>query len=210
MTETGRRFLVDGYNAIRRTPRWNDLFLRDLAAAREALMAHCAGLKARHRGIREIVAFFDGDSSVAAPHVPRPPGVRVVFSASGVEADDRIIEAVRRGTPRGTVVVSDDSAVAARARTLGASVLSAAQFEQGRLTPSGKAARQRGDQDAKDDLTPGQRSEINDSLRKAFGIDQSRKPGRHSPGPNSCVGSASRPMNRMLPVPCSRIRNRNG
>ena len=56
-----KRILVDGYNVIRRTPRWNDLFRRDMAAARSALLQHCATMKTRHRVISEIVVIFDGN-----------------------------------------------------------------------------------------------------------------------------------------------------
>lgn len=167
----GKRLLIDGYNVIRRTPRWNELFHRDMATARNALVGHCAGLKARHRGIDGIVIFFEGDSSVSPLRSHRPHGIRVVFTPSGVEADDRIIREVRNGTPADTVVVSDDREVAGRCRALGATILPAARLAQGTLTSPRKPGRRPGSGSGKADLTPDQKREINDELREMFGID---------------------------------------
>jgi len=164
-----KRILVDGYNVIRRTPRWNDLFRRDMAEARSALLQHCATMKARHRDISEIVVIFDGDSSVASHPAPNAPGVRAIFTSTGVEADERIVEAVRSGTPRETLVVSDDAEVIGKSRRLGASVASAAQFQQGAIAHRGSTKPKPKVPDAKSDLTPSQEREINAEMRRTFG-----------------------------------------
>jgi len=168
MTFGAARILVDGYNAIRRTARWNELFQRDPAAARAALLAHCAAWKAQQRGIRELAVFFDGDSTVAAADLPRPAGVRVVFTPSGTEADEAVIAALRQGAARSAAVVSDDREVARRARQLGAGVISAAEFAASGAAPPPPAPPTAA---GKNGLTPEQRRQIDADLRRAWGVD---------------------------------------
>ncbi|MCE9614771.1 MAG: NYN domain-containing protein [Lentisphaerae bacterium] len=168
---SGKRILVDGYNVIRRTPRWHDLFRRDMAAARKVLIQHCSTLKTSRRDITEILVFFDGDSSVAAHPTPHVPGVRIVFTSTGVEADERIVEATRSGAPHGTVVVSDDTEVVGRCRDLGAGHMSVADFQHGATQgPHGARARPQQDND-KNGLTPAERREIDDEMRRTLGIE---------------------------------------
>ena len=168
---SGKRILVDGYNVIRRIPKWADLFRRDMAASRNALIQHCTLFKSRHHAVGEIVVIFDGDSTVTSHPGPHVPGVRVTFTPTGVEADERIVEMVRGGAPHGMIVVSDDAEVAGRSHNLGATIMSVADFQRGALPGPGGARRKPKQTDEKKDLTPSQERAINEEMKGLFGIE---------------------------------------
>lgn len=104
--------VVDGYNVSMHA--WGDVPIAD---QRDRLVAALSGLQARTKG--SVTVVFDGADVVRPPE--RRPGVRVVFSPDGVEADTVVIEEVRSLAPEiPVVVVSSDRAVAERARSAGA------------------------------------------------------------------------------------------
>ncbi|MGZ4783976.1 MAG: NYN domain-containing protein, partial [Oryzihumus sp.] len=94
---------------------------------RELLLARLAPLAARSGA--EVTVVFDAAERVERPLVTRPRGVKVLFSAAGVIADDLIRDLVA-AEPRGraVVVVTSDLAIvrdvrAAGFRTAGAAAL---------------------------------------------------------------------------------------
>lgn len=113
-----RVLVVDGYNAIRESPRYRKLIDEDLAGpilhdvyvrARTALLADVGAFAQGSFG--EATVVFDGFGN---PDPERPPmrsaGVNVVFSPSGVEADaviERLVTEARASGAEVTVVTSD-------------------------------------------------------------------------------------------------------
>ena len=161
--------MVDGYNAIRRVPEWNRIFTRDMGLARNALVRYCGEWRARHRDFREVIVVFDGDSSV--PPQPRAarPGVRVVFTRTGEEADQRILALIQqaRSVDR-IVVVSDDAEIARGARVHGAEAISVQEFGTASGPRRDRPGRATED---KTRLSGAQKKEINDMLKRAYGLD---------------------------------------
>jgi len=104
--------LVDAHNLLHQHPELGPLLRRDVEAARHALE--------RRLGSRDdIILFYDGGPGGIADS-RRRGGIRIDFSGPG-EADDRILAWLRANQGR-HVVVSDDRALASRARTLGATI----------------------------------------------------------------------------------------
>ena len=114
--------LVDGYNVT--MERWPAL---DKGAQRAALLAALGSLVARLDATIHVV--FDGDADGTRPSVAAPLPVRLHFSPSGEEADDRILAMVAAlPTDRPVLVVSSDRRVASEARRLGANSASSSQL----------------------------------------------------------------------------------
>ncbi|MGZ4748639.1 MAG: NYN domain-containing protein [Oryzihumus sp.] len=114
--------VVDGYNVTKAT--WPE---QTLQQQRELLLARLAPLAARSGA--EVTVVFDAADRAERPLVTRPRGVKVLFSAAGVIADDLIRDLVA-AEPRGraVVVVTSDQAIvrdvrAAGFRTAGAAAL---------------------------------------------------------------------------------------
>ncbi len=117
------RWLVDGYNVIRRDAELRDRETGRLEAGRAALLALLAGVA---RDVRDdFVVVFDG----AHRHgdSPGPGRVQTVFSRPPETADDvlRRLAATHR---EGAVVVTSDRAVLDSARRAGAVGVTAEAF----------------------------------------------------------------------------------
>ncbi len=111
------RLLVDGYNVTKTT--WPTL---SLEAQRTRLLTLLAGLVARTNA--ETTVVFDAAESEARPVVASPRGVRVVFSPTGVIADDVLRELVdAEPAGRVVVVVTDDRELGGDVRRSGARVV---------------------------------------------------------------------------------------
>ncbi len=118
----GVAVLVDGYNASMAS--WPGL---DIEAQRRRLIGALTRLEARCGA--EVTVVFDGVDG--GDRLPPGPGrrVRVEFTPGAVEADDVIIEQVRRLPPgRPVVVVSDDRRVRDGAAAGGANLVTTAQL----------------------------------------------------------------------------------
>lgn len=115
-------FLVDGYNVAKLG--WPDLELR---LQRDRLVEALVALQAR-TGVQADVV-FDGIDEAALQARTAPGRLRVEFTASDVEADDRLLALVEL-TPlsRPVVVVSNDRRVRDGARRRGANTLSSQQL----------------------------------------------------------------------------------
>ena len=120
----GVHLVVDGYNVT--FTSWTG---NDLPALRHRLVTALSELVVRVK--LPVTVVFDGADEggrVAAPPVARP-WLRIVFSASSVEADEVIVEAVRALPAQvPVVVVTNDRRVRADVGRLGANVLSVEQF----------------------------------------------------------------------------------
>lgn len=115
-------FLVDGYNVAKQG--WPDLELR---LQRERLVDGLVNLQSRTGAQTDVV--FDGVDDGSLQVRVAPARLRVEFTASDVEADDRLLELVEL-TPlrRPVVVVSNDRRVRDGARRRGANTLSSEQL----------------------------------------------------------------------------------
>jgi uncharacterized protein len=116
------RWLVDGYNVIRRAPELLSRERESLEAGRQAL---CALLveAARTSGDTFSVVF---DGAQAGGRAGGGPGVSVIFS-SARESADRVLAVMAR---EGGAVVSNDREVRRAAEQAGAIVVTTDQFLQ--------------------------------------------------------------------------------
>ena len=120
------RWLIDGYNVIRRDPELRGREAESLEAGRRALL-HL--LARTHRDPRdEFTIVFDGARvSGGAPSAGR---IRVIFSRPPLTADDELVRLARQ-CKSGAVVVSSDRTIQDAARRSGCAVLGAEQFLEG-------------------------------------------------------------------------------
>jgi predicted RNA-binding protein with PIN domain len=118
----GAALVVDGYNvAMRAWPR------AAAADQRERLTTALAACSGRIRAAVTVV--FDGADEDLGARPRSSPGVRVVFSAPGQEADEVVVAEARRLTPTAPVLVaSSDRWVQDHAEACGARVLDADAF----------------------------------------------------------------------------------
>lgn len=114
----GTVVMVDGYNVSMKG--WPNL---ELHQQRASLLDAVGALQARGGATWHLV--FDGSDDGARPAVSAPLAVRVHFTPSGIEADDRLLEFVEQVPGDDPViVVSSDHRVRDGARDRGASVVS--------------------------------------------------------------------------------------
>jgi predicted RNA-binding protein with PIN domain len=128
------RWLIDGYNVIRREPDLRAREAESLEAGRRALL-HL--LARAHRDPRdEFTVVFDGARVDGG--APSPGQIRVIFSRPPHTADDELMRLARQWQS-GAVVVSSDRRIQDAARRAGAAALTAERFLEG-LTPKGLSA----------------------------------------------------------------------
>jgi len=114
------RLIIDGYNVTKST--WPTL---SLEAQRTRLLTLLPGLVARTSA--ETTVVFDAAASESRPVVASPRGVKVLFSPTGVIADD-VIRQLVAAEPDGrvVVVVTEDRELAGDVRWAGARVVAPA------------------------------------------------------------------------------------
>jgi uncharacterized protein len=117
------KWLIDGYNVIRRDPDLRAAEAGGLEAGRRALLARLAE-HARSSGDRFTVV-FDG-APVPGP-AAAPGRMEVVFSRPPLKADDVLVRLARR-EGAGAVVVTSDRAVGDAARRARCAVIDAEEF----------------------------------------------------------------------------------
>ena len=115
--------LIDGYNVTK--GRWPQVSLEE---QRELLVAATDTLASRFG--TDFIVVFDG-ADIAGAHRERRSIIRVMYSPSGVSADDVIRDEVR-GIPvqRPVVVVTDDQEIQRDVRHMGANIVSSTHFGQ--------------------------------------------------------------------------------
>jgi len=139
------RWLVDGYNVIRRDPELQSREAESLEAGRRALLHVIA--RARRASQDEFTVVFDGSRLTGG--TPTPGRIRVVFSRPPLTADDEIMRLARQ-LRSGAVVVSSDRKIQDAARRAGSAVLTAEQFLEALDVPERSPAA-----DSKDDSDAG-------------------------------------------------------
>jgi len=128
------RWLIDGYNVIRRDPDLRAAEARGLHAGREALLRRVAAA-ARRLSDRFTVVFDGAPVRGAAPS----GRLEVVFSRPPQKADDVLVRLAREGGA-GTAVVTDDRAVGDAARRARCAVVPVGRFLAALGGPEGGAA----------------------------------------------------------------------
>ena len=120
------RWLIDGYNVIRRDPDLRAVEAQGLQAGRAALLRLVAEVAGRSTDVFTVV--FDG---ALIPGAAAPPGrLQVIFSRPPQRADDVLIRMARQHG-NGAVVVTSDRAVQDASRRAGCAVLGATEFLAG-------------------------------------------------------------------------------
>jgi predicted RNA-binding protein with PIN domain len=125
------RWLIDGYNVIRRDP---DLQAREadgLEAGRAALLTFLARIAARLSD--DFTVVFDGAHRTGG--APSAGRVQVMFSRPPETADD-VLRRLATTLREGAVVVTSDRAVQDSARRAGAVAISAEAFVEAATSPS--------------------------------------------------------------------------
>lgn len=118
------RWLIDGYNVIRRDATLIARERESLQAGREGLVRLLASVALRTGG--RFVVVFDG-AGLSRPAGQGTGAVQVLFSPPGTTADDVLARLVARAGA-GTAVVSSDHAVRRAAIRAGAIAVTAEEF----------------------------------------------------------------------------------
>ena len=139
------RWLIDGYNVIRRDPDLRGAEASSLEAGRRALLGRLSAVA--RRSPDRFTVIFDG----APSHAPATSGgqLEVLFSRPPDKADDVLIRLARQ-TGAGAVLVSSDRMVGDAARRAGCTVLRADVF-LGAIAPDDQRGDEAGDDRAGDE-----------------------------------------------------------
>jgi predicted RNA-binding protein with PIN domain len=123
--------VIDGYNIIHAIKKLELTLKRGLKEARASLISFCIQLFSVRCDIEKIYIVFDGTSDLYCSEESPHPKIRILYTPTGEDADDRIIEILRAYTGKSQVtVVTNDNYVANNARSLRAKILSASEFER--------------------------------------------------------------------------------
>jgi predicted RNA-binding protein with PIN domain len=117
------RWLIDGYNVIRREPDLRAREAESLEAGRRALLHLLA--RAQRDPRDEFTVVFDG--ARVAGGAPSHGRIRTIFSRPPHTADDELMRLARQWRS-GAIVVTSDRRIQDAARRAGAAALTAEQF----------------------------------------------------------------------------------
>lgn len=165
-----RIMLIDAYNVIHQIAEFAEQLDISLERARESLIRRCETWRQRRRNISHFCLVFDGRSEFIGGEGVYCRGVEVVFTRTGVTADEKILDIIRYGdyNSRQYVVVSNDNYVRDGARSLGAESMSVEEFESESVKCS---MRNREPQESDDkQLSNRDKTDINNWLKEQLGI----------------------------------------
>jgi predicted RNA-binding protein with PIN domain len=130
--------IIDGYNVIRQSQELQLLEARELEAGRTALLDRLAAYRERSR--HKLTVVFDGWLGGGLQESrERHQGILVIYSRRGEKADE-VIKRLLASERQRAVVVTSDREIQTWAQEVGATWVSAGQFEQQHLAPRGAAA----------------------------------------------------------------------
>jgi hypothetical protein len=185
------RWLIDGYNVIRRDPDLRAREAASLEAGRRGLVHLVAALARRSRD--EFTIVFDGARRADTP--PTAGRVSVVFSRPPETADDVVIRLAGRWRD-GAVVVTSDRTIEHAARRARCGVVDAATFalraRAGAPAPAGDAR----------DLGGAERGNAPESAAGAAKDDEDERPARKTGNPwrpSKKARAATRALRRLPP-----------
>jgi len=120
-------YLFDGYNVINKIPELKRFFPKELQRAREALVDYLASRRSCLGPDCEIKIVFDArNSSQDLTRQQTVKGICLLFADPGQEADDLIIDEVRRQYQHRQIkVVSNDNKIGNHVRVFQARLLKA-------------------------------------------------------------------------------------
>jgi predicted RNA-binding protein with PIN domain len=119
--------IVDGYNVIRQSRELQLLDARELEAGRTALLARLATYRARRR--HQITVVFDGwQGGEPLESRDRQAGLSIIYSRRGEKADE-VIKRLLAADRQRAMVVTSDREIQVWAGAVGATWITAAQFE---------------------------------------------------------------------------------
>ena len=144
------RWLVDGYNVIRRDPDLRAREAEGLEAGRRALVTLIA--RADRAARDEFTVVFDGARLSGGTSLTGR--LRVVFSRPPLTADDELMRLARQ-LRNGAVVVSSDRKVQDAARRAGSAVLTTEQFLEALEAPESSSGADTPDSKDDSDEEPG-------------------------------------------------------
>jgi predicted RNA-binding protein with PIN domain len=156
------RWLLDGYNVIRRDPEMRSREAQRLADGRTALL-HLVATVARRCG-DDFVVVFDG--ARAAGGEPVGGQVQVIFSRPPQNADQVLIKLASQ-LRDASIVVSSDRTVRDAARRAGAAVVSADEFLEAAGTMEVDAQEQKENEEDDEDTPPARRGNPHRLSRQA-------------------------------------------
>jgi predicted RNA-binding protein with PIN domain len=120
--------VIDGYNLIRQSRQFSDIDKLDMQMGREALVSALAAYKKIKP--HPITVVFDGHTAeTGMPRRNQMKGIRIRFSRSG-ELADHVIKRIASREKEKLLVVSSDLEIMNHAESVGAAVLSSAEFEE--------------------------------------------------------------------------------
>ncbi|OIO36568.1 MAG: hypothetical protein AUJ74_01685 [Candidatus Omnitrophica bacterium CG1_02_44_16] len=158
-------YIVDGYNLIKRTPRFD----RDeLRAARAELFSYLECYRPHGSLKNGLVVVFDSKRECFS--YQEEHSFRVVFT-QGETADDKIKSIVSQDRqPKEIVVVTDDKQLKLAVRSCGAQVIACAEFLKKGRSPQEKQARFFKDKelDGKSTLSIVQKEKITEELGRIW------------------------------------------
>lgn len=159
------KFILDGYNVIHKIPYLAGFLSKSLQEAREALVRLIAEWR-QPRGA-DVVIVFDRkkDALAGAPVRPsqKASGISCIFTAPGVEADDKIISLLMlEKNPANVMVVSADGKVINNAKALGVRAVPPSFLDKG---PVRRQKRSSQGAEAKR-LSPGRENDITQWYKK--------------------------------------------
>ncbi|OIO81463.1 MAG: hypothetical protein COW11_01395 [Candidatus Omnitrophica bacterium CG12_big_fil_rev_8_21_14_0_65_43_15] len=152
-------FLFDGYNIIYKIARLEKKLDNSLEAARLALVSM---VKAHSAKGNEYIVVFEGKDEHSGLYQQQTGGaIKVVFTRTHEEADNRIITILKNAKDASDIsVVSDDNYVRNHAKAFGALSISAREFfKKSDISRSRIEA-----------VKPVNESKINEELKKIWGV----------------------------------------
>jgi predicted RNA-binding protein with PIN domain len=123
----GLHIVIDGYNLIRQSRKFNPLDLVDLQMGRAALIDSLAAYKKIKAHSIKIV--FDGQSApTGSPNRERVKGIELIYSRSG-ESADAVIKRLAQRHGEKLLVVTSDNDIVRYAQSRGAATIDSRAFE---------------------------------------------------------------------------------
>ncbi|MDD4869971.1 MAG: NYN domain-containing protein [Kiritimatiellae bacterium] len=162
--------IIDGYNVIHRITELKKRLDISLASARKGLIEYCLRYLSVKGDFSEFLIVFDGDSSVMPWTGMGGYGVRVIFTPTKEDADDRILALVRDcGRETDCIVISSDNYVSGNSKRHGAETMTVSSFVR-LVTAARKGQLRQNDTNHSRGLSPVQERQINESLKKEWGL----------------------------------------
>lgn len=123
--------VIDGYNIIHAIPEIEELLDESLEAARIGLIRLLIEFRDSRKDAGCICIVFDGKSEKADEETMVSEGITAIYTNSGKDADNKILEIIRESAHPGAItVVSDDNFLYNNTRSLGARIKTVEEFRR--------------------------------------------------------------------------------